>query len=561
MTASSFAAKIIRDCAVDVVPASSAAINSGESRPNPVPVGAAAIAEVPDTYWRSLFFFNSYRSVVAVFLLAVSLVFGDRLAFGSMDRTLYLYFSAGYVLLSALWFVLIASRRHFHVQLGLQVGADIVTIVVLMYASGGISSGLGLLLLSALAAAGLITRGRLTLFYASLASIAVLIEQTMQVLTHSAPVAQYVQAGFLSIGYFAIAWVAHTLAKYLVATEQLAAQREIDLASMEEVSQLVIQDMDDGVLVVDELGVIRQCNARVEEMLGPLGRRNPLLADYSLALALRLDEWHRNPVAGFNPMSTLVQGDKISARFVPVGHRRSVGAVIFLENLTRVEAQARQMKLAALGRLTANIAHEIRNPLSAISHATELLQEEPVLNDTIKRLLVIIRDNTLRLDRMINDVLRLNRGERAHREVFALADFLRAFVGQFCQIEKLAPSLITLELAAAPRVAFDQSHLNQIMWNLCRNAVRHCRRGSGSIRIAVDMIGGGDIVKLDVVDDGPGVPPAVRNQLFEPFFTTVGSGTGLGLYIAREICTANDATLDYVETPQGAQFTLECRRA
>ncbi len=542
-----------------------ARISTEEAQPGAKPAGrsATAFGDATDTYWRSLFFFNSYRAVVAVVLLAASLIFGDRLAFGSTNSALYQYFSAGYVLLSAVWFVLIASRRHFHWQLGLEVGADIVIIVVLMYASGGISSGLGLLLLSALAAAGLISRGRLTLFYASLASIAVLIEQTAQVLMHSAQITQYVQAGFLSIGYFATAWVAHTLAKYLVATEQLAAQREIDLASMEEVSQLVIQDMDDGVLVVDENGVIRQYNARVEEMLGPLRRqrRNRLLKDYAPSLAQRLEEWRRNPVAGFNPASTIVQSEKVSARFVPVGLNRNVGAVIFLEDLTRIEAQARQMKLAALGRLTANIAHEIRNPLSAISHATELLQEEPAINGTVKRLLTIIRDNTLRLDRMINDVLKLNRGERAHREVFALGEFLQTFVEQFCQIEKLPADVMTLELAADPKIAFDQSHLNQIMWNLCRNAVRHCRREKGSIRIAVDVIGGGDIVKLDVVDDGPGVPPAVRNQLFEPFFTTVNSGTGLGLYIAREICAANDATLDYIETPLGAQFTLQCRGA
>ncbi len=540
-----------------------ARLRSDEARAGAKPAGGAAFPEATDTYWRSLFFFNAYRAVVAVVLLAASLIFGDRLAFGSSDNTLYQYFSAGYVLLSALWFVLIASRRHFHWQLGLEVGADIVIIVVLMYASGGISSGLGLLLLSALAAAGLISRGRLTLFYASLGSIAVLIEQTAQVLVHSAPITQYVQAGFLSIGYFATAWVAHTLAKYLVATEQLAAQREIDLASMEEVSQLVIQDMDDGVLVVDENGVIRQYNARVEEMLGPLRRqrRSRLLKEYSPPLGQRLEEWRKNTLAEFNPSVTVVQSEKVSARFVPIGLSRNVGAVIFLEDLTRVEAQARQMKLAALGRLTANIAHEIRNPLSAISHATELLQEEPAINDTVKRLLTIIRDNTLRLDRMINDVLKLNRGERAHREVFALGDFLVSFAEQFCQIEKLPAEVMTLELAASPKIAFDQSHLNQILWNLCRNAVRHCRREKGSIRIAVDLIGGGDIVKLDVVDDGPGVPPPVRNQLFEPFYTTVSSGTGLGLYIAREICAANDATLDYIETPAGAQFTLQCRGA
>ena len=527
------------------------------------PPAGGGTGDASDTYWRSLFYFNTYRTVVAVVLAAVFLLFGERLAFGSSSPVLYQYFSGGYVLLSALWFALIAARRHFHLQLGLQVGADILFIVVMMYASGGISSGLGLLLLSALAAAGLISRGRLTLFYAALASIAVLIEQTMQVLVHGAPITQYVQAGFLSIGYFATAWVAHTLAKYLVATERLAAQREIDLASMEEVSQLVIQDMDDGVLVVDEAGVIRQYNARAEEMLGSLSarRRSLLLKDYSPSLAQRLDAWRRNPVGGFNPMSTVVQSDKVSARFVPVGQSRNVGAVIFLEDLTRVESQARQMKLAALGRLTANIAHEIRNPLSAISHATELLQEEPAANDTVQRLLSIIRDNTLRLDRMINDVLRLNRGERAHREVFALGTFLAGFVEQFRQIEKLPPEVIALELAADPRVAFDQSHLNQVLWNLCRNALRHCRREAGSIRIAVDLIGGGDVVKLDVVDDGPGVAPAARNQLFEPFFTTEASGTGLGLYIAREICAANDATLEYVESPVGAQFTLQCRGA
>ena len=163
-----------------------ARLRSDEAGAAAKPVGGgAAFPEATDTYWRSLFFFNAYRAVVAVVLLAASLIFGDRLAFGSSDNTLYQYFSAGYVLLSALWFVLIASRRHFHWQLGLEVGADIVIIVVLMYASGGISSGLGLMLLSALAAAGLISRGRLTLFYASLGSIAVLIEQTAQVLVHS----------------------------------------------------------------------------------------------------------------------------------------------------------------------------------------------------------------------------------------------------------------------------------------------------------------------------------------------------------------------------------------
>ena len=518
-------------------------------------------AEPPDSHWRSLYYFNGYRLVVALLLLTVTAVFGNSLTFGSMDFELFVYVAAGYVMFSVLCFLLIASRQHFHVQLGLQVGADILFIVVLMFASGGISSGLGLLLLSGPAAAGLISRGRLTLFYAALASIAILLEQTMQVLFYQAPTTQYVQAGLLSIGYFTTAWVAHTLAKYLVATERLAAQREIDLASMAEVSQLVIQDMQDGVLVVDEHGVIRQYNARAEQMLGVPRRQagQMTLHEYSPQLARRLEEWRRNPVAGFDPMSTVVLNDKVSARFMPVGTSRNVGAVIFLEDLSRVQAQARQLKLASLGRLTANIAHEIRNPLSAISHATELLQEEPPASETSTRLLSIIHDNVRRLDRMVHDVLKLNRGDRAHREVFRIGDFLRTFAEQFCQIEKVPQNLIALEMHVHSEVSFDRSHLNQVMWNLCRNALRHCRRQEGSIRIVVNVVGNGGIVKLDVIDDGLGVPPILRSQLFEPFFTTVSTGTGLGIYLAREVCEANDATLDYVETPAGAQFTILCR--
>jgi two-component system sensor histidine kinase PilS (NtrC family) len=159
---------------------------------------------------------------------------------------------------------------------------------------------------------------------------------------------------------------------------------------------------------------------------------------------------------------------------------------------------------------------------------------------------------------MVNDVLRLNRGERAHRERFRLAEFLDVFVEQFSQIEKIDRNLFELDLAVDPDVLFDRSHLNQVMWNLCRNALRHCRRGTASIVIRVAMERAGSIVKLDVVDDGPGVAPSARTQLFEPFFTTAAGGTGLGLYIAREVCEANGASLDYVETAGGAQFTVQC---
>jgi len=398
-------------------------------------------------------------------------------------------------------------------------------------------------------------------FFAAIASVAMLVEQTYEVLFRNETFTHFVQTGLLSVGYFATAWLAHTLARYTQASEQLAAQREVDLANMAQVNQLVIQDMKDGVLVVDEVGGIRQINRRAVEILGPLPKANRELAlrDYAPALADRLLRWRDDPGAGFDPMRTVLTHRLMGARFVPVGKSRGVGVVVFLEDLTRIQAEAQQMKLAAMGRLTANIAHEIRNPLSAINHAAELLLEEPEISDTQRRLLQIVHDNTQRLDRMVQDVLKLNRRDRAHRETFQITAFLRTFVAQFCQIEKVPEDIIDLKIEVEAAVNFDRSHLNQIMWNLCRNALRYSQRKSGSIRISVRAGDPGNGVELAVADDGPGVPEAIRPHLFEPFFTTAASGTGLGLYIAREICDANNASLEYVEQPVGAMFMVVFR--
>jgi two-component system, NtrC family, sensor histidine kinase PilS len=515
----------------------------------------------PDVFWRSLLYFNVYRLSAAVLLLVMSALWRGALPFGSRDYYLFVLVTCCYAAFSVFCFALIRARWRFDRLLTVQVATDVTAISLLSYASDGISSGLGLLLLTMLAAAGLIARGRLTLFYAALATIGLLLEHTYDVLRYDAPVAEYAQAGLLAAAYFMVAWLAQALAKYAVASEELAAQRELDLENMAQVSEHVIQDMQDGVLVVDGHGIIRQFNMRAERMLGPLwGRRDKALGDYVPALGRRFEAWREDEQRReMESEMTLTPG--IGARFVPVGRRRSAGAVIFIEDRSRLQAEARQMKLAALGRLTANIAHEVRNPLGAISHAAELLQEEPAGSETVQRLITIIQDNSRRLERMVNDVLKLRRTDIAHRESFKLADYLKTFIDQFCQIEKMDPDVFDLKLHADPYVLFDRSHLNQVMWNLCRNAARHCRRERSSIRLAVSREHQESTVKLEVIDDGPGVPTGLRSHLFEPFFTTATGGTGLGLYIAREVCEANSARLEYVETDRGACFAVLCRAA
>jgi two-component system sensor histidine kinase PilS (NtrC family) len=528
------------------------------------PSAGAVQSAFSDSHWRSLKYFNGYRVIVALLMFLVAGLLGGRTILGSAERAVFLYATFLYVVFGLICFIPARMRKpDLDWQLTLQVTADIGFIVLMMHASGGIVSGLGLLLLAVLAGAGLISRGRLTLFYAALASIAVLLQHTYHVLALDAGAEQYVQAGFLSIGYFATGWVAHVLASYTVQSERLAAQREIDLANMAEVNQLVIRDMDAGVVVVDAEGRIRSRNAKAETLLGPFESQGVegTLRTRAPALAGRIAHWQEQEAGACEPVTTLISGKPVSVRFVPVGRHGRVGAVLFLEDLSRVQAQARQMKLASLGRLTANIAHEIRNPLSAISHATELLQEEGGMSDTASRLLDIIHDNTQRLDRMVQDVLKLNRRDRAHTEHFALGEFLRTFAQQFCSIERVDPSVLRLHLGEEPMVIFDRRHMNKVMWNLCRKALRHGRGLPSSVTLRVDRAVRAERVRLSVIDDGPGVDPQHRPHLFEPFFTTVATGTGLGLYIAREVCEANGASLEYLESSAGGHFCIDCRRA
>src|SRR5574340_657933 len=216
------------------------------------------IAEFPPVdFWRSLRYFNLYRLALVSLFVFLAGAFGPSLSLGARNWSIFFTASLIYAAVVIFSFVPLKLRwPRFAWQLAGQVGGDIVGLSVLSYACGGIQSNIGLLLLVSLAAAGLISRGRITLFFAALASIAALLEHSYDVLYDDAVVAQYVQVGLLCISYFAVAWLAHTLARYAVDSQQLAQRRGHDLASLSEASRLVMRDMQDGVLVVDEYGVI-----------------------------------------------------------------------------------------------------------------------------------------------------------------------------------------------------------------------------------------------------------------------------------------------------------------
>jgi len=504
--------------------------------------------------WRPFQYFNLYRLILGSLALLGSFLPQEWTA------SLHLANTPGLVTLSLFYLAWVMVglglsihwQHRFNLQLSLQVSADVLLVGLFMYTAGGVSSGLGVLLLVSLAAASLVGRGRLVLFYAAQATLVVLCQQIFGMLYREVEPTSIVQAGILSAGFFATAILARLLGQRVMVNEELARRRGIALANQERISQRIIERMQDGVLVVGADGLVQRHNPVADAMLGALpenARRQ--LDEYSPALATALSGWLSG--RGGDALEFVgADGDWLRGRFAST--ESSDGEVlIFLEDMGRIQERAQQLKLASLGRLTASIAHEIRNPLSAIGHAAELLREER-RNDIQERLLRIVGDNVGRLDRIVQDILELGRSDRAQPERLVLAEFCTQFAESLVVAHAIDPAVLQVDCPAGLCLYFDRAHLHQVLWNLLGNAVRHSRQLPGSVRLRACVCEGR--VELHVLDDGPGVPEAVREQIFEPFFTTHHQGTGLGLFIARELCEANGAALELGAADEGGHFIV-----
>jgi two-component system, NtrC family, sensor histidine kinase PilS len=512
----------------------------------------------PQSFWISLGYFNLYRIAVATLFLALAVVYKDALNLGSHELGLFRVTCAAYLFGALFLHVpLRRVREAFNLQLSVHVCLDVFAITLLMYASGGMRSGIGVMLLISLIAAAILAPRRLSFLYAALVTIALLLEQAYWVLAHDAPASTFAQPGLLAMGGFAVSGITGWLAQRVAANERLATLRGRELATQQRVNQLVLHDMHDGVLVVDPAGIVVQHNPQAQVLLRSERLIGAPVDELLPGFAERWRNWRASAGEEAAAADLEVRGRDIGLRFFDTGTEEGY-SVIFVEDTSRAREQAQQYKLAALGRLTANIAHEIRNPLAAISHAAELLREEKRGEDR-ERLTRIINDNTRRLERLVSDVLQLNRRDRMAADPIRLHPWLREFLDEFVANESATRERFLVDASSDAWVEFDREHLRQVMWNLLRNAARYAGPEEGAVRIALRGYAGR--VELSVIDNGPGVPAARQAQLFEPFFTTEAKGTGLGLYLARELCDANRATLEYVNDSRGAHFRILCRQA
>ncbi|MCH8499290.1 MAG: histidine kinase [Marinobacter sp.] len=458
------------------------------------------------------------------------------------------------------------SLRNRHISLSIIV--DILVLHALLLFSSGVTNGLANLIIVAVAAGNILTPSRVGVFYAALAAITSLSIASWGMMAEGGDPDDIVRAGTLGILYFTVAFTLLYITRRMMRSEALASSRARSIVELEQINEQIIQRMRTGIVVTDRFGHIRLANAAAGELLfGHPADLSPRQAarirTLPGALKQQLDRWLRAPEERSEPFQPTAVSPPLQASFTRLSPEGGEQILIFIEDLSKVTQQAQQMKLASLGRLTAGIAHEIRNPLGAMSHAAQLMAESPQLDEGDLKMLDIIQRHARRVNNIIENILDLSRRRAATTELVDVSQWLDEFASDYQQSISnrfQQPVTISLHLAnALPPARFDPSQIEQVLVNLCDNGLRYSLAHSGrpAIHLSADVTADGERAYIDVRDEGPGIDADNRLSVFEPFYTTDKGGTGLGLYLARELCEANQAHLSLLDDSHaGACFRI-----
>jgi two-component system sensor histidine kinase PilS (NtrC family) len=510
----------------------------------------AETSGIAEAQYRDLYFYSLYR-VLEAGLLAL-LLFGPvrellpaplHPLLGKVTSFVYLAASA-----MLLYWALRQAALRWQVVTGIAI--DVVAGTLAIHAMPAAASGIALMLVFNVGATAMLLPLRYGLAGGALAGAAMIGEYIWSTLGGADFTRPMAEPLMFAVSFLSIAMLTYLLGRQIRESQALAERRGGELADLAAVNELIIRRMRTGVLLVDGDGEIRLANEAALLQLGD-HRGERRLEQVAPALAERLREWLRTGSSDDTPLRVDAEQPEVLPRFARLLAHGDT-ALVFLDDTALVSRRAESMTLATLGRFSASLAHEIRNPLAAINYATQLLQESSDIREPDQRLLQIIHSQCQRTNGIVENVLGLARRERASADNVDLAAFAQRFVDDHRQM--LPPDSGSIEVGGAAEVhaLVDPRHLQQVLTVLLQNALNHGHLPGDPAQVAFDVHVAAGRPTIDVRDRGPGIPEETRGQLFRPFFTTSEHGTGLGLYIARELCRANEASLDYVDLPDGS---------
>jgi len=511
--------------------------------------------------WRMLKVFHAYQLVLAASFFGLFISHTGPSIFGQSNASLFYATSLSYLALTAFSTVFIRKPYIAYArQVQFKIIADIIFLTLIMHASGGITSGLGVLLAVSVAAGGLLAGGQCTLLFAAIATFAVLGEQGYSDTNNLFSKTAYTYAGVLSASFFTIAMLALVLAKRLETSELISQQQSREIDELIRLNSFIVKQLQSGIVVINRQGSIRLSNESANSLLGQTLKKGDSLNKHSPECWQSFTYWlNSNNNRSINP-SAARNPPRIKLSFSQLDTIGDEAYIIFIDDLSNLDHEIQQGKLAALGHLTASIAHEIRNPLGAISHAGELLAESDSITKEDKRLLDIIHNHSIRVNSIVKSILDLSRNRESHIEPINLCVWFKEFDADFTEQFHLNQSPLHIQVEDdACKISFDKNHLKQIIDNLCSNALKHGKQGDDPAKVIIQtgVNATSQQTFISIKDDGAGIDEHIAQKIFEPFFTTSNSGTGLGLYISSQLASLNHAKLSYSRLANGGScFTL-----
>ena len=516
----------------------------------------------PDAWYR-LRLFNYFRSSLALFFIAIYLngwleqLIPSKFA----DAELFITTSVIYFFASLFFFTGMVRRKPgLDTQVAVHALVDISCIVILIHATGGIRTGLGMLLLITISMTSLFLHKRVTILFAAISAMAIILEQIYSLLIYTDFTPAFTQAGLLGILIFITALLSTYTAKKLKESEKIAEEASHELETIVQMNEHIIHSMRTGIIVIKNNGLILMTNGAALELLGLTSiDKKSNLNEISTSLYNRFVDWNNDAIQNHQPIPQAQGLPDIQPGFSHIDQsenpieKQQGRTLIFIEDATQLTQRFQQVKLASLGRLTASIAHEIRNPLAAINHAGQLLGETSA-DESDKKLTGIINTQAKRLNGIVENVLQLSRQQRGTAETINIHQWLMQFREECIATHKMQAYQIQVQIEPEDiKILFDGSQLHQVMWNLCTNAINHSHMEHSNITINIQGAIDDETSQpyLDIIDNGPGINEDTQTHIFDPFFTTSPEGTGLGLYITKEVIESNRAKIRHIPPPTG----------